>query len=174
MLISNLLQLSKRAIYSLIAESKYWFYDGSDGDIDHPKQISSFLIKFQGDSSISNVTYKKVIRQGLKDTKPYEVTYSEIIGFGREDTSSRKVYFLPVSNASPKKKYCSFNEFLWFDYSLKKSDILNSCAGYTIFTNKKNYGYIDSVGQRLAYKKYVKRFIQKDYKVFTAYLVLAN
>ncbi len=146
---------------SLVEESKYWIYVQNYGQ-DSPQIASGFLIKFEGDTIIDNIVYKKVIRQDLSGTHPcppanrpcfeldvpYKTLSYSIIGFAREVLNDKKIYFLPAEH-----NFCSQSEHLIFDFSLAIGDTLGNCqrealGGYPEF------GIIENISTELVFNKY--------------------
>lgn len=144
----------------MIEAGKYWIYVEYYTH-DTPNLNSGFLLKLEGDTTIANQQYKKVIKQGLAGTHPcppagqpcfqfdipYKTISSEIIGYAREDIGNKTSYFLPISN-----QYCDTLEYQLFDFSLETADTLNPCARYAIGgQGNSTYGIVDSVTNLFVY-----------------------
>jgi hypothetical protein len=110
----------------LVKENRIW--SNLEYGTEQPDQqfYHSYYIRFQGDTIINNITYKKVYRA---DDSLHMKWWS--YGFTRED-STGKVYALHVRGTN-----YNDSEMLIYDFSLIKGDsILNNYGGYI---------YVDSV-----------------------------
>lgn len=146
----------------MVEELKYWIYVAYDNH-DTPNRKAGFLLKMEGDTTIANQNYKKVIRQGLEGSHPcppaaqpcfefnlpYKTISSQVIGYAREDLNTKTSYFLPISS-----QYCDTSEFQLFDFSVDAGDTLDYCARIAIGgeTNP-DYGIIDSITNTIVYNK---------------------
>ncbi len=158
-----LFAVSAKAQYiPMLEENKYWIYS-TYNDSDNPHCISGHLVTIEGDTFISNLTYKKVWAKDLNGSHPcppwqqpcfqadypYTTTSAGIIGFAREDIAAKKVYFLPLADG-----FCQDFEYELFDFSLLPGDPLNDCLQDAIGAMiQPDLGLVDSLTTENAFGK---------------------
>ncbi len=149
----------------LVEDDKYWIYNQYYHN-DGPQLAAAFLIRFHGDTIIENRTYKKVWKQNLSGTHPcpmgqapcfvvdvpYKTTDKILIGFIKEDTTAKNVYHKSINDF-----FCSENEYLLFNFSLKVDDKLDSCS-IEALGGRSTFGNVDSITVQQIYNKPRKVF----------------
>ncbi len=136
----------------MVNENKYWIYESYYSN-DLPNRASGYLIKFEGDTTINNLVYTKVVHQDLNGTHPcppdqrpcfvFELPFKPInetvIGYIRENFNEKKVYYIAIN-----AQYCNEFEYVLFDFSIGVNEALDACKKEALGGGN-NYGIIDSI-----------------------------
>ena len=136
-----------------IEEKKHWIFQ-SYYNQDMNWIENGFILNIEGDTTVNNKVYNKIIYNGLKGEHtcpdppcfepffPYEIDVRRLYALIREDLEEQKVYHLNFNSSSI---ICEPEEYLLFDFSLQTSDSLHYCINDAIGSEANEFTVVDSV-----------------------------